>query len=472
MKSILKLAVVLFLCVSCQAQTGNNQELKKKFTNYLGELENNQFSGSVLVAHKGKVITSGGYGFADKSANTKNKSTTVFDIGSITKQFTAAGILKLEEQGKLSVNDKITNYFKNVPISKENITLHHLLTHSSGLPPAIGHDYHIISKPDFIDKSLSSDLLFTVGTGYEYSNVGYTLLAMVIEEVSGQSYENFLYDHLWNPSQMEQTGYIRPKFDQSNVAVGYRDSGKWGKPNEKWDDGISWHLKGNGGILSTVEDMYKWHQALLGNTILSQASKSKMYTKHIEEGQGAQSHYGYGWAIFPTPRNTELIAHNGGNGIFFADFWRYLDEDITIIMMTNHANRGYDMLTSQLAGIILKPNFEPNSELRQSQADAQSERQMEQILDSFLDVIKKDDATGWETFIRHNFSKEMIDFMPMDEHLAMFKKMHNELKNQTVNGVMLNENDDIEIKFDENTLVISMEKEPNAKVKIGGLMLD
>nr|WP_321236451.1 serine hydrolase domain-containing protein [uncultured Psychroserpens sp.] len=472
MKSILKLTLILIMCMGCYAQNGNNQSLSEKVSSYLDQLEKKQFSGSVLVAHKGKIINSNGYGYANKESKIENKATTVFDIGSITKQFTAAGILKLEEEGKLSVNDKITTYFNNVPTGKRNITLHHLLTHSSGLPPALGHDYHIISKTDFISKALASELLFDEGTQYEYSNTGYTLLAMIIEKVSGQDYETFLYQNLWKPSQMEQTGYLRPKYDQSNVAVGYKDSGKWGQPNEKWDNEVSWHLKGNGGVLSTVEDMYRWHQALSGTKILSKASKTKMYTKHVEEGEGAQSHYGYGWAIFPTPRNTNLIAHNGGNGIFFADFWRYLTEDITIIMMTNHANRGYDVLTSQLAGIILRPDFKPDSNIRLTNEDAKSQQQMERIIEGFLAVIKKDDTKAWENFITKNFSKEMIEIMPMKEHVNMFKQMHNALEGQEVNGVALTGNDDIEIRFVNNTLLISIENDDVNVVKIAGMMLD
>ncbi|WP_460219146.1 serine hydrolase domain-containing protein [Psychroserpens sp. MEBiC05023] len=472
MKSILKLVLIFAMCsMSSKAQNKSDQNLKIKVSNYLNQLEKKQFSGSVLVAHKGKIINSKGYGFADKESKIKNKAATVFDIGSITKQFTAAGILKLEEQGKLTVDDKIVKYFKNVPVDKRNITLHHLLTHSSGLPPALGHDYHEISTADFISKAMSSKLLFSEGTNYEYSNVGYTLLAMVIEKVSGLPYETFLYKNLWKPSQMEQTGYLRPNYNQKDVAVGYKDSGKWGRPNEKWENEVSWHLKGNGGVLSTVEDMYKWHQALLGTKILSKASKAKMYAKHVAEGQGAQSHYGYGWAIFPTPRNTDLIAHNGGNGIFFADFWRYLNEDITIIMMTNHSNRGYDVLTSQLAGIILRPNFEPDVNIRISQNEAKSQEKMEQILETFLTVIQNDDTSDWEHFITENFSTELMNLMPMKDHLDMFKQIHEEIGSQEVKTVALTGDNDINIQFDKNTLLMSIEVDSTNSVKVGGIQV-
>lgn len=471
MKSILNLTVILLLCFGCQAQS-KEKNLSNDISNYMKALEQRDFSGSVLVAYKGQILNSEGYGYANKDANIKNTVKTVFDIGSITKQFTAAGILKLEDQGKLKVSDKITKYFNNVPENKSHMTLHHLLTHASGLPPAIGDDYQMISKEDYISRALASELLFPIGTQYEYSNTGYTLLAMIIEKVSGQTYEAFLYEELWKPSEMEHTGYLRPNYGYNDVAVGYRNDELWGKPTEKWNNEVSWHLKGNGGVLSTVEDMYKWHQALAGTKVLSKASKEKMYTKHIEEGEGAGSYYGYGWAIFPTPRNTNLIAHNGGNGIFFADFWRYLTEDITIIMMTNQANRGYDSLASQLAGIILTPNFKPNTELKVSQADAKTERQIEHILDGFINIIQKNDALAWEGFITKHFSKNMINFMPMKEHVAMFQTIHDTLKGQTISDMMLTPNNDIELKFSKNKMIMNIVVDANSEAKVDGLKVE
>ncbi len=471
MKSTIKFALILIMCMSCQAQKSNNNGIEQKIENYLEQLEKDQFHGSVLVAHKGEILVSKGYGFSNKESSLKNSNNTVFDIGSITKQFTAAGILKLEEQGKLSTIDKISKYFTDVPANKKDITLHQLLTHSSGFRPALGHDYHSILKEDFLKKAFDSESLFSAGSQYEYSNVGYTLLAMIIEEVSGMSYEAFLYNNLWKPAKMQLTGYQRPNYDQDNVAVGYKKSGKWGKPNEKWDSDVSWHLKGNGGILSTTGDMYKWHRALLGNGVLSETSKSKMYSKHIREGEDAQSYYGYGWAIFPTSRNTELIAHNGGNGIFFADFWRYLEEDVTIMVMTNQANRGYDELALQLARIILDPDHKPNAELRISESEAKFQRQIEGILDGFLEVIKRNDETAWKDFIEGNGSKEFIGFVSMKEHLAVFRKMHEKLKDQNANGVTISEGE-LKITFDNNILVMNTEQTKNENVKIGGMMLE
>ncbi len=336
--------------MSLQAQ---HTTLKEKISEYLEKMEETGFSGSVLVAHKGEVLLSGGYGYSDRAEQRENTAQTVFDIGSITKQFTAAAILKLEMMGKLSVQEKMSKYIDGVPADKQTITLHHLLTHSAGFSGAIGHDYVSIETAKFVQEAFAKPLLFEPGRQYEYSNVGYSLLGIIVEKLSGETYEAFLRKQLWLPAGMKHTGYQEASF--GDIAVGYQGKKRWGKPTEKeWaSDGPYWHLKANGGVLSTVEDMYRWHQALLGDEILNAVAKAKYYQPHIEEGEGAGSYYAYGWAIFPTPRNTHLIAHNGGNGIFFADMWRYLEEDITVIFMTNEAKRKFEDIVPKIVKTIL-----------------------------------------------------------------------------------------------------------------------
>jgi len=328
--------------------------IKENLEKHMEKLAAGGFSGVVVIDIGGKQILSKGYGFSDKERGVYNTLDTVFDIGSISKQFTASAVLKLQMQGKLHVKDKISKYFSAIPKDKQHITIHHLLTHSAGLPGFIGDDYEAITESSFIKESLNKNLLFKPGSAFEYSNVGYSLLTLIIEQVSEQSYEQYLYENLWKPANMETTGYTRPEFNQAKVAVGYLKGKAWGKPNEKkWaSDAPFLHLKGNGGILSTAEDMYKWHLALLNEKILSENAKQSFYKKHIREGVNASSFYSYGWAVFPTSRNTELIAHNGSNGVFFADFLRYLDEKVTIIIMTNEADRLNERLTSQIASII------------------------------------------------------------------------------------------------------------------------
>ncbi len=333
----------------------------KKVEDYLGKLDKIGYSGSVLVALNGKPVISRGYGYSDIERRLKNSPDTISTIGSITKQFTAAAILKLEMQGKLSTDDKITKYFQNVPPDKADITIHQLLRHSSGLIGGVGGDYEKITEAAFVEKVLSSTLRFPVGTRFSYSNVGYSLLAIIIEKVSGQSYEQYLYANLWKPAGMETTGYTRPNFDKNLIAVGYRRDERWGKTTEKeWEKEAPYlHLKGNGGILSTTGELLKWDQALLTDKILSSKAKEKYYHPELREDETGNSIYAYGWDVMKTSRNTRRVWHNGSNNVFYADFYRFIDENVTIILMTNKWQNSFIDTGRVISNIIFDPNYEP-----------------------------------------------------------------------------------------------------------------
>ncbi len=340
---------------------GQMTKTVKRVESYLDKLEAVGFSGTVLVELNGQNLISKGYGFRNIDQKLKNTPDTIFDIGSITKQFTAAAIMKLEMQGKLSTEDKISKYFSDMPKDKSEITIHQLLRHSSGLPSVVGGDYDKISQSEFVEKVLNAPLKFESGTSFFYSNVGYSLLAMIIEKVSGESYEQFLYENLWKPLNMESTGYIRPNFDKDLIATGYKDNEVWGKPNEKaWEKGAPyWHLKGNGGILSTTEDLYKWNSALLSDKILSKEAKEKYYHLKLRADENPNPYYAYGWDMFKTKRNTFLARHNGTNRIFFADFYRYLDEGITIITLSNKSHQNFVKTNLEISKIIFDPAYKP-----------------------------------------------------------------------------------------------------------------
>lgn len=395
---------LLIVCTLCGTAISQNR-VTRKIETFLTRLEAVGFSGSVLVEINGKKSLSKGYGYRNEAARLKNTPDTVFDIGSVTKQFTAAAILKLEMQGKLSTDDKITKFFENVPPDKASITIHHLLRHISGLPSVVGGDFEPITESEFVDKVLKSKLRFESGSRFSYSNVGYSLLAMIIEKVAGQSYEQFLYENLWRPAGMEMTGYSRPKFDKNLIAIGYSDGKAWGRPNEKpWSgDAPYWHLKGNGGVLSTVEEMDKWHLALLSDKILTKEAKQKYYHPELRPGENDNPYYGYGWDIFRTPRNTILTRHNGTNRVFYSEVFRFIDEGTVIIMLSNKANQDFGNMVQVISRIVFEPNFTPST----PNADNEVNRA---FTDELLQItIEKGAAAGFARFKARKRGVELVE---------------------------------------------------------------
>lgn len=327
------LAVFFLLTLGFNGVLAVSAELAKgdpgaKLDTYLTRITPFGFSGALLAAKDGEVILNRGYGMAVRSKGIPNTAQTVFSTGSITKQFTAAGIMKLEMMGKLRTEDPLSKHLNNVPDDKKKITLHHLLTHTSGLVQDVGGDYEIAARDETVKKILAQPLEFEPGTEFRYTNLGYTLLAAVIELVSGEPYEKFLLEHLFKPAGMNSTGYRGPGWSQMVVARWYNGEIDNGIPLEK--NYPYWNLIGNGGILSTTDDMFRWHRALLGEKILSAEAKKKLFTPFLND-------YGYGWDILKTPRGT-LIQHDGGSTLGnSAEIRRYIDAEIVTILFCNQS---------------------------------------------------------------------------------------------------------------------------------------
>lgn len=330
--------LILFCCCLCafSATAQPAAQTVVQMENYLQQYVAAGYHGSVLVASKGAILLENGYGFADREASKKQTAETVFSIGSVTKQFTAAAILKLESMGKLQLADPLSRYFPEAPSDKATITLHQLLTHSAGFPGAIGDDYETVSSAEFLKMAWETPLLQPPGQNYEYSNVGYSILGILVEKLSGQSYDAFLARELWQPAGMTRTGYLLPKFQKSELAVGYRDQQRWGTALDRsWlPDGPGWHLRANGGVLSTVGDMHRWYRALKNNTVLPKSATDKLFAPHVPEDPAGRSFYGYGWVV-QTVEGRDIFWHNGGNGVYNAIMMFDLKNDLCIIVASN-----------------------------------------------------------------------------------------------------------------------------------------
>jgi CubicO group peptidase (beta-lactamase class C family) len=294
-------------------------------------------SGSLVAALDGRMVTCRGWGMADRESGARAGCDTAYDIMSMTKQFTAAAVVKLQMQGRLRVTDPIGRYLADVPPDKHGITVRHLLTHTAGLVGSLGGDDEPASRAALVGDALESELRSKPGARYHYSNVGYSLLAAIIEEASGTGYEDYLAGELFAPAGMEATGYVLPDWRPADVAIEYDAEGRsQGRPlDHPWAaDGPYWNLRGNGGILSTARDMFRWHRALQGEQILDAEAKAELFRPRVLEEPGGHARYAYGWVVLETPHG-RVDWHNGGNGWSYGEIARLPETGAFVFWVTN-----------------------------------------------------------------------------------------------------------------------------------------
>jgi len=321
-------------------------------------------SGSLVAALDDRMLACEGWGEADHESGAAAGCDTVYDVMSMTKQFTAAAVLKLQMQGRLWVTDPIGTYLADVPSDKRGITVHHLLTHTAGLVGSLGGDYEPLSRAAMESAALASELRSEPGGRHHYSNVGYSLLAAIIEEASGMGYEDYLATELFEPAGMTSTGYVLPDWQASDVAVEYDEAGRsQGRPfDHPWAaDGPYWNLRGNGGLLSTARDMFRWHQALEDDRVLDAQAKAELFRPRVREESGGDARYAYGWVVLDTPRG-RVQWHNGGNGWSYGEIARLPESGAFVFWVTNqyrsrpggwNLERTGSEITERVAGRLL-----------------------------------------------------------------------------------------------------------------------
>jgi CubicO group peptidase (beta-lactamase class C family) len=351
MKTKLLLFTAILGWVAGMAQPNRPAQIQR-LKDLFSKAEKNGFSGSVIVARDTDILLKHGYGWQDHENQIPEAPETVFPIGNITKQFTAAAILKLEIQGKLSVQDPLSRFFPEAPADKANITIHQLLTHTSGFPDVIGVETEQIEAKAFLRRAFATKLWSISGESHRYSNVGYSILGIIIEQVSGYGYDQYLYRNLWKPAGMEHTGYHRPGFKKNQVAVGYKNDVRQSTELEQpWlPDGPGWHLRANRGLLSTVGDLYRWFRALRGDSILDQASKAKFFTPYVKECPDCPGKYGYGWTIETNSDGQTLILLDSGSGAGNA-FLGFMPSSGLFTAISSNSN---DKSAGQFAGKIAR----------------------------------------------------------------------------------------------------------------------
>lgn len=340
-----KAFAVIFMA-ACASTSG--QALARRLDARLAAESAAGFSGSVLVARKGVVVLDRGYGWADRGRTQRVTPRTRFWIASISKQFTAAAILKLAEDGRLSVDDPLGRHLPGVPDEKRALTLHHLLTHTSGLRQRYAAD-GIVEREAALRALLAPPLAGPPGQRFAYSNDAYNLLAIVVEAVSGQPFERFVRRRLLDPAGLADTGFWGQEGQES---VAEMPSPVEGQPRH-----ANWGFRGATGMFSTSGDLYRWQRALLHDRVLSEASRTRLLAPHVPIEGGAAA---YGWFRTTGPggtralwtRGTESFGHN-------AILMTYPDPDVVIVAASNAGDReGVAMtrwLADELAHIVLEP---------------------------------------------------------------------------------------------------------------------
>jgi CubicO group peptidase (beta-lactamase class C family) len=317
----------------------------------------NRFSGTVLLALGGEAKFVKGYGWANAEWEIPNAANTKFRIGSITKQFTSMVVMQLQETGKLKVQDSICVYLSPCPDTWKPVTVHHLLTHTSGIPSYTG-------LPDFLKISIlpktpdemialfrDLPLEFEPGSSFKYNNSGYFLLGVLIEKVTGRKYEEVLRDQIFTPLGMADSGYDRSDPILPRRAAGYARDGE-GMANARYlDMGQPFAA---GALYSTVEDLLKWDQALYTDRLLPAAAKTAMFTPF-------KNNYAYGWTI-PTPSPATFgrrqIAHGGNINGFASMFIRLPDDQMTVVVLANNAQSNAGRIARDMLAIALGQPYE------------------------------------------------------------------------------------------------------------------
>lgn len=322
MTKIMLLLVSLTLMSISYSQEPYQKKLDELFKFYQKQ---NLFNGSVLIAKKGQVLLDKGYGLQNITLNKKNDPKGIFQIYSITKTFTSTVILKLVEENRLSLSDKLSKFYPGYP-NGDSISIENLLTHTSGIYDFTrGNNMPDQTEKSFVEFEKTKPLDFPVGTDWSYSNSGYYFLGYIIQKVTGIGYEQAVSKYIFNPLQMKQSGFAFKNLKNKNKTIGYEIF-----TENTHKTSVVYAPPGPfaaGGIYSTVEDLYKYYKGLAAYKILRKETLEKAYSPF-------KNNYGYGWIIV-SMFDKKTVGHSGAGAGFRSNFVQIPEEDICIILLSN-----------------------------------------------------------------------------------------------------------------------------------------
>jgi len=311
---------------------------------------------AIAIVKNGKVIFKKGYGIADLDSKNPVTSSTNFNICSMTKQFTAYGILKLENEGKLSLDDRIDKYFPDLnSVAAGSITIRNLLTHSSGIVDHYGYVNKTLFS-EFQDKDVLNaikavdSVYFPAGTRYRYSNTAFCLLSLIIENVSGYSFPEFIRENIFKLLKMNNSDIIKPDFKISNRAFGYvfeNDSFKISDARES----LFFSTMGDGGIYTSIDDYLKWIMAIQNGNVLDPESIKEAQSAKFAIDTTRNVSYGYGWFVAGSNEN-KIVYHTGSNGGFRTIIFMIPSKKYSVVIFSNRTGIDLEDLVREINEIL------------------------------------------------------------------------------------------------------------------------
>jgi CubicO group peptidase (beta-lactamase class C family) len=361
----MKKQIIAALAIMLSILTCNAQDLGKRIDFLIEKaVKINRFNGSVLVCKAGKIVYEKAYGYQDADKHISNTSNTIYQIGSTTKEFTAAVILKLAEQGKLSLEDKLSKYFPAYKRGNE-ITIKHLLTHTSGIYEILRDHtaFNESAEPRSIARTLSyfinKPLDFDPGTQYSYCNSGYILLGLIIEKVTGKPYQVVVRNFILKPLKMEHTGFDFAGLKNADKAMGYtKYTQKIKEESVPWDSTATFSA---GSLYSTVGDLYLWHKGLLNYKVYSKASLETATTPYLA---------GYGLGCWIDTLYQKKIVSHGGNILGFTGYFgRIQEDDACVIILNNIFNHQIETIGLSIFAILYNKPYSYFDEIKITQEE-------------------------------------------------------------------------------------------------------
>jgi CubicO group peptidase (beta-lactamase class C family) len=410
------------------------------------------FSGVALVAKNGEVILSKGYGLANRAEKIPMTPATIVQIGSNTKDFTAVAILQLMERGRLRLTDSIGKYFPNVPEDKRGVTINNLLRHTAGFPQHLGPDFDAVTREQEIRNALSAPLKFAPGTSRAYSNVGYSLLGAIIEQMSGKTYDEYVRDEILRPAGLEETGFHLPHFDTKRLAHGYSDNEDRGtmlaKPHAS--DGPYWNLRANGGMLSTVGDMYRFYQVLAGETLLKPATRDIMFQQNGP------------------------VIDAGSDLVNFFMYNREPEAGVVMILASNSTGLNAEKVRGRLAPILGLGGNRERPTTPAALTDLPNTPAANTVRAYFKAFNSGDPAVMGE-FMRTSTIQAPGDTRTLDQRLEAYKTMHGDIGDLKLLGMVSSTADELVVRAaagNGDALTLSFGVESQSPYRLKGIRIE